>query len=39
MDQALVPGTEDFLQGKGGLRARILSSGNLRIGEAELSLL
>ncbi len=30
MDQALAPGAEAFLQGRGGLRARILSSGALR---------
>jgi MOSC domain-containing protein YiiM len=39
MDQALAAGTEDFLEGKGGLRARIVTSGTLRIGEAELTLL
>lgn len=30
MDQAIAPGAEDFLQGRGGLRARILSDGTLR---------
>ena len=30
MDQAVAPGTEVWLQGRGGLRARILSDGRLR---------
>jgi MOSC domain-containing protein YiiM len=30
MDRAFAPGTKDFLKGRGGLRARILSGGNLR---------
>jgi MOSC domain-containing protein YiiM len=30
MDQAIAPGAEDFLKGRGGLRARILSEGTLR---------
>jgi len=30
MDEAFCPGTEDFLKGRGGLRARILSDGVLR---------
>jgi MOSC domain-containing protein YiiM len=30
MDQAIAPGAEAALQGRGGLRARILSSGTLR---------
>jgi len=38
MDVALVPGTRDLLKGKGGLRAKILESGILRTGEAELVL-
>ncbi|HEX5490497.1 MAG TPA: molybdenum cofactor biosysynthesis protein [Candidatus Udaeobacter sp.] len=29
MDQALAPGAEEFLKGKGGLRARILTDGKL----------
>lgn len=37
MDQALVSGTEDYLQGKGGLRARVLRSGALEVGDAELT--
>ena len=32
MDQALAPGTEDFLTGNGGLRARVLTSGVLECG-------
>ena len=30
MDQALAPGAKDFLKGRGGLRAKILSDGELR---------
>ena len=30
MDQAIAPGAEKFLRGRGGLRARILSDGQLR---------
>ncbi len=30
MDEAIAPGAEDALQGRGGLRARILSNGILR---------
>jgi MOSC domain-containing protein YiiM len=29
MDRAIAPGTEDFLKGRGGLRARILNDGHL----------
>jgi hypothetical protein len=32
MDQAIAPGAEAALQGRGGLRARILSDGVLRVG-------
>ena len=32
MDQALAPGTEDFLAGHGGLRARVQTSGVLECG-------
>jgi MOSC domain-containing protein YiiM len=32
MDKAIAPGAEAALQGRGGLRARILSSGTLRAG-------
>ncbi len=38
MDQAVAPGTEEFLKGRGGLRARILESGTLRTGPNELVL-
>jgi len=31
MDQAYVPGTEAFLKGRGGLRAKILTSGTLSL--------
>jgi MOSC domain-containing protein YiiM len=31
MDQAFAPGTETLLQGRGGLRAKILSDGVLRL--------
>jgi MOSC domain-containing protein YiiM len=31
MNQAIAPGAEDFLKGRGGLRARILSTGTLRL--------
>jgi len=31
MNEALGPGAEDFLKGRGGLRARILTGGTLRI--------
>ena len=30
MDQAIAPGAEEFLKGRGGLRARILTNGALR---------
>jgi MOSC domain-containing protein YiiM len=36
MDQAVAPGAEAWLQGKGGLRARILTDGWLRCGDAGL---
>lgn len=36
MDSALGPGAEEWLRGRGGLRARILSDGVLRVGPAEL---
>lgn len=38
MNQAVAPGAEAWLQGKGGLRARILTGGCLRRGEAALIL-
>lgn len=31
MDRAIAPGAEKFLEGQGGLRARILSHGTLRV--------
>jgi hypothetical protein len=31
MDQAFAPGAEEFLRGRGGLRARILSDGSIRV--------
>mgnify|MGYP000173894707 CR=1 FL=1 len=36
MDEAVEPGTEEFLEGQGGLRARILSSGTLHLGATTL---
>jgi len=30
MDRAIAPGTHEFLKGRGGLRAKILSNGKLR---------
>ncbi len=36
MDQAVGPGAEAWLRGRGGLRARILSDGVLRRGECSL---
>ena len=39
MDQAFCPGMEEFLKGRGGLRARILHSGTLALGPAELEIL
>lgn len=38
MNRACAPGVEEFLRGKGGLRARIRQSGTLRRGAAELEL-
>jgi len=29
-DRAIAPGTEEFLKGRGGLRAKILADGELR---------
>ncbi len=37
MDQALAPGAEEFLEGRGGLRARILTSGTIERGPATLT--
>ena len=39
MDTAFAPGTEKFLAGRGGLRARILTDGRLGVGEAQLKVL
>src|SRR3954471_4861847 len=38
LDQAVAPGTEEFLQGSGGLRAQILTDGVIAVGGAELLL-
>jgi MOSC domain-containing protein YiiM len=38
MDQAVAPGTEVWLRGNGGLRAKILSDGSLTVGPAPLLL-
>lgn len=37
MDQAVGPGAEAFLRGRGGLRARILEGGEVRVGPVEFS--
>ena len=36
MDQVVAPGAEQWLRGRGGLRAKILADGDLRCGPAEL---
>jgi MOSC domain-containing protein YiiM len=36
MNDALAPGAEEWLRGKGGLRARILNDGALRLGAVDL---
>ena len=38
LDQAFAPGTEDFLEGNGGLRAEIVSDGAIAVGDAQLVL-
>ena len=38
LDQAVAPGTEEFLQGNGGLRAQILTDGVIAVGDAQLVL-
>jgi MOSC domain-containing protein YiiM len=38
MDQAFAPGAKEFLRGNGGLRAQILSDGQLRVTAAALAL-
>ncbi len=39
MDEACAEGTEHFLKGQGGLRARILNSGELSVGNYTLTIL
>lgn len=39
MDQACAPGTHEFLKGIGGLRARIVEGGELRLGDCDLEIL
>jgi MOSC domain-containing protein YiiM len=39
MNTAVAPGAEEFLADRGGLRARILSDGRVRLGEAQLAIL
>ena len=39
MNAVVAPGAEEWLRGRGGLRAKILSDGELRVGPAELLLL
>ena len=39
MDSAFAPGAEKFLAGRGGLRARILTDGHIKVGPAQLKLL
>ena len=39
MNKAIAPGAEDWLRGQGGLRAKILTDGELHAGEVELRLL
>ena len=36
MNDVVAPGAEDWLRGRGGLRAKILTDGELRVGPAEL---
>jgi MOSC domain-containing protein YiiM len=36
MDHALAAGAEEFLQGNGGLRAKIVSDGVISVGDAQL---
>jgi MOSC domain-containing protein YiiM len=38
LDQAFAPGTEEFLEGNGGLRAVIVTDGAIAIGDAQLLL-
>lgn len=39
MDEACADGAHEFLKGRGGLRARIIKGGILRLGNAELEIL
>jgi MOSC domain-containing protein YiiM len=39
MNHAVAPGAEDWLFGRGGLRAKVLSDGELRVGPVELWLM
>ena len=39
MDQAVAPGAELWLRGNGGVRAKILSDGQLAVGAVELEIL
>lgn len=39
MDESCAPGTFEFLKGQGGLRARIVKSGELKLGDYDLELL
>ena len=38
MDEAIGPGAHEWLKGRGGLRCRILTGGELSLGEKELSI-
>ena len=38
LDQAFAAGTEQFLKGNGGLRAEILTDGDIAVGDAQLLL-
>jgi MOSC domain-containing protein YiiM len=38
LNHAIAPGAEEFLAGNGGLRAQILTDGQIALGEAELVL-
>jgi MOSC domain-containing protein YiiM len=38
MNGVVAPGAENWLRGRGGLRARVLSDGELKIGEQELTI-
>ena len=38
MNHAVAPGAEEWLKGRGGLRARILTDGELALGAMDLTL-